>query len=227
MLLPGNTASSACHQHELEHFGQQYHTVSLDFRGTGQSERWSGWPVDWWAQGGRDAIALADHLGEEQVILIGASGGAAAALYAALEFPGRVRAVIADSLTHYLPPEQLRAEVAKRRQKQPEAVKFWQSAHGDDWEKVVEEDNQLMLRFAEDGGEFFPQGLAAIHCPVLFTLSLTDSLLYQGARQAAEMAAQLPESQVFMFNGGDHPLMWSRPEEFLHTADVFLQSKAT
>lgn len=34
LILPGKTASSACHNGELDHFGKRYHAVSLDFRGT-------------------------------------------------------------------------------------------------------------------------------------------------------------------------------------------------
>ena len=50
LLLPGNTASSVCHEGELAHFGQRYHAVALDFWGTGQSDRLAQWPVDWWSK---------------------------------------------------------------------------------------------------------------------------------------------------------------------------------
>jgi hypothetical protein len=34
LILPGNTALSAYHTGELEHFGERFHAVSPDFRGT-------------------------------------------------------------------------------------------------------------------------------------------------------------------------------------------------
>ena len=43
LILPGNTASSVCHEGELDFYGQDYHAVSLDFRGTGKSQRLSAW----------------------------------------------------------------------------------------------------------------------------------------------------------------------------------------
>ncbi len=43
LILPGNTASSICHQGELDHFGKAYHAVAIDFLGTGKSDRESEW----------------------------------------------------------------------------------------------------------------------------------------------------------------------------------------
>ncbi|QTA84412.1 alpha/beta fold hydrolase [Desulfonema magnum] len=65
LILPGNTASSACLQSELEYFGRHYHVVSFDFMGTGRSDRMSSWPEDWWKQGADQAAALLDHLGTD------------------------------------------------------------------------------------------------------------------------------------------------------------------
>ncbi len=223
ILLHGNTASSVYLAGELEHFAARgYHAVAFDFWGCGQSERLAGWTTDWWARGGRDALALSAHLGQERPILVGSSGGAVAALLAALDAPDAVRAVIADSLTDAHRPENLRAEVASRRRCLPAQIDFWSRAHGADWKDVVEEDNRLMLRLADEDGRFFRQDLAGIRCPVLFTASLTDDLIPDAGEAALRMARQIPDSQVFLVNAGSHPLMGSRPVEFRAAADSFL-----
>jgi valacyclovir hydrolase len=222
LILPGNTASSALHLGELAYFGERYHAVALDFLGTGRSERVEVWPDDWWLQGARTAVALMDHLSESQSIAIGTSGGAVIALLIAQHVPGRVRAVIADSSVIRQPPEVLRAEVAARRQRQPGAQAFWRQAHGDDWDQVIEADNGIMLKLAQRDGQWFERSLSEIRCPVLLTGSLQDTMLSEGAAQMLEMAIQIPESQLVLFNSGDHPLMWSRPDRFRQTADGFL-----
>jgi pimeloyl-ACP methyl ester carboxylesterase len=163
-----------------------------------------------------------DHLSESQAIVVGTSGGAVVALLMAQHAPGRVRAVLADSCVIRQPPEVLRAEVAVRRQRQPAAEAFWRRAHGDDWEQVVEADNEILLKLAEHDGQWFERSLSEIHCPVLLTGSLQDTKLFDGAAQMLEMASQIPESQLVLFNGGDHPLMWSRPDRFHQTAGGFL-----
>ena len=53
IILPGNTASSAAHQGEMTYFEDRYRTLSLDFLGTGQSDRVSAWSIDYWNQGAR------------------------------------------------------------------------------------------------------------------------------------------------------------------------------
>lgn len=222
LILPGNTASSALHLGELAHFGERYHAVALDFLGTGRSGRLDVWPDDWWLEGAWTAVALLDHLSASQAIVMGTSGGAVAALLMAQYAPERVRAVIADSCVIRQPPEVLRAEVAVRRRRQPGAQDFWRQAHGDDWEQVVEADNEIMLKLAQRGGQWFRRSLSKIQCPVLLTGSLQDAMLSNGAAQMVEMASQIPESQLVLFNGGDHPLMWSRPHRFRRVADRFL-----
>jgi valacyclovir hydrolase len=163
-----------------------------------------------------------DHLSVAQAIVMGTSGGAVAALLMAQHAPDRVRAVIADSCVVGEPSEVLRAEVAGRRQRHPEAVAFWRYAHGDDWEQVVAADSDLLLRLAQRDGRWFARSLTEIGCLVLLTGSLQDRTLWNGTAQMVEMTRQIPESQLVLINGGDHPLMWSRSQHFRRIADSFL-----
>lgn len=228
LILHGNTASSALHLGELDYFShriagrQSYRAVALDFLGAGQSERVDVWPDDWWLQGAQSALALMDALSVEHSIVMGTSGGAVAALLMAQHAPDRVQAVIADSCVKRQPPAVLRAAVDDRRQRHPGAVAFWRQAHGDDWEQVVEADSELLLRLAQRDGRWFECSLSEIRCSVLLTGSLQDTLLYNGAAQMVDMAAEIPQGQLYLVNGGDHPLMWSRPEDFRRAVDAFL-----
>jgi valacyclovir hydrolase len=180
------------------------------------------WPDDWWLDGARAAVALVDHLEAEQAVVMGTSGGAVAALLMAQHAPDRVRAVIADSVVMRQPPDVLRAEVGNRRRQSPDAAAFWRNAHGDDWANVVEADNDLLLRLAARDGVWFERPLSEIQCPVLLTGSLRDTALFKPGEQMVEMARQIEESQLYLANGGDHPLMWSRPDRFRQAAGSFL-----
>lgn len=153
---------------------------------------------------------------------MGTGGGAVTALLMAQHTPDRVQAVIADSFVSRQPPEALRAEVAGRRKRHAEAVAFWHAMHGLDWEVVIEADNDQMLRLAQRDGRFFQRSLTDVRCPVPLTGSLQDRLLCDGPAQILETASQVAESQLYLVNGGDHPLMWSRPERFRRAVDTFL-----
>jgi len=222
IVLPGNTASSACHQGELDYFGARYHAVALDFLGTGQSERQEVWPQDWWQQGARDTLALIDHLGEGSAILMGTSGGAVVALWAAILGREQVRAVVADSTSEFVPAGVMRPLVEGRLARTSGQIGFWRMAHGEDWEQVVEADSRVCQAFGERGGDWFGGRLKEIACPTLFSASLKDVLLPNIGAEVASMAAQTPGSQAFLYHGGDHPLMFSAADIFRAQADLFL-----
>ena len=223
LILHGNTASSAMHQGELDHFGRHWRAVAPDFWGCGQSDRLDVWPDDWWEQGARDAAALVDHLGESQCVVTGTSGGGVVALLMAILFPAKVRAVIADSCVAHLPDNDVHWLVSERQQRTPGQIGFWKAAHGEDWERVVNADSDLLLRFGERGGKWFDGRLSRIQCPVLFTASLADDLLPDVGAQVCHMAMEVKDSRVFFTNTGGHPLMWSRPVVFRAVADCFLK----
>jgi pimeloyl-ACP methyl ester carboxylesterase len=224
LLLPGNTASSAAYVGELDYFSRRYHTVALDFRGTGQSERLTVWPDDWWQQGAHDAAALVAHLGYEHCIALGSSGGAVVALLLAIHHPEKVHAVIADSTVERLPPQRVQAILAERRHHLPALAAFWQQAHGDDWEQVINADSDLMGRFAGQGIDWLGGQMHAVCCPVLFTASLRDAALPDVDTQVCGMATSVADGRVFFTNVGDHPLIWSRPDDFRRAADCFLDA---
>lgn len=229
LILPGNTASSACHEGELEAFsarpGPGCHAVSLDFLGTGRSDRVEVWADDWWAQGARQARALVEHLGYTSCVVMGTSGGAIAALWLAVLFPDAVRGVIADSCVQHFSETMLRNNVvAERSQRAPGQVAFWQYAHGEDWAQVVDADTDAIRRFVARGGTWLDGRLDEIEAPVLFTASARDSMLPDVRAEMVAMSAEIPNSRVYLHHEGDHPLMWSRPEVFRYQANFFLKA---
>ncbi len=230
LILHGNTASSASHAHELEFFSTElgYHTLAMDFLGCGRSDRLEPpWPLDWWQQNAAAVVALLAHYGYAQGIPVGCSGGAISALWMAVDYPQRVRAVIADSLCPTYPPGHLTEETENREAQTPDQVAFWSHAHGSDWADVVAADSDYLRSLeiaAPDGLDLFGERLGEIRCPVLFTLSLTDSLLYHPGEQGVQMSKQVPGSWLFAVQGGDHPLMWSCPQAFQAATAAFLHT---
>jgi valacyclovir hydrolase len=222
LILPGNTASSALHAGELEHFGARCHAVALDFWGTGQSDRLAIWPADWWEQGAHDAAAVVEHLGYRQGLVMGTSGGAIVALLTAILHPDRVQGVIADSTVEQFPAGTLSHEVANRSQHTLNQVSFWQAAHGDDWQPVIEADSNFLLRFEKAGGDCFHGRLKEIQCPVLLSASLEDESLPEVEAQVHAMARQISTRRLYLAEQGSHPLMWSRRDEFRREADDFI-----
>ncbi len=225
VLLPGNTASSAHLHGELEYFSDRFHVAALDFLGTGQSDRVAVWPDHWWLQGAQQIAVLIEHLGYEQAILMGASGGAVAALLTAIHFPEKVQAVVADSFVEQAPPEQFRELViADRAQRTPRQVEFWRAGHGDDWDQVVDADTAMLQRFAAQGADWLQGMLDQTQCPVLLTGSLADELIPGAAEQFCGMVEKIPNCRLYLHPQGSHPLMWAQPAVFRAVSDFFLMN---
>lgn len=226
LILHGNTASSALHQGELDYYQSRYRVIALDALGCGQSARVEKWSTEWWRDYGMQGAALLAHLHTTPAIVMGTSGGAIAALWMAALYPKVCHAVIADSLVRHQPPQKFRDLVlSNRAERNAGQVAFWRTAHGDDWEQVVEADNQIMIAVAERGGDFL-QGcpLEKIQCPVLITASRADALLTEVGQQTVTLAGSIPTSRVYLHHEGDHPLMWSQPTVFRGVVDAFLHS---
>ena len=223
MILPGNTASSATQQGELDYFRDRFHVVSPDFLGTGQSDRVEVWADQWWLECACQAVALTEHLGYKTAIIMGASGGGIAALLAAIHYPHRVSAVIADSFVEIVPPDLFRKRViAERSNRSLDQIKFWEYAHGPDWEQVVDADTSMLERFADQGADWLRGELGKIKCPVLLTASLKDTMLYQPAQQFCRMVETITNCCIYLHHDGGHPLMWSMPDAFRSVSNNFL-----
>ena len=222
LLLPGNTASAAHHTADLDRLGQRYHVYAFDAYGVGESERADVWPSDWWALAARDSAALMRAQGHTRWVTLGTSGGAVTALLQAALFPEAVRLVVADSCTPSWTLEAMRQVIATRNLKLPEQIAFWRAGHGDDWEQVVDADSDLMLRFAEAGGDWFGGQLAEVRCPALLTGSFADDAIPNAGERLFEMARQIPQASLFISSHGGHPLMWSAADIFYAVLEPWL-----
>ena len=78
--------------------------ISVDFLGNGKSDRISRFPDELWIDQGHQIVRLCQTLDYGKVNLAGTSGGAYAAINAALEKPELFKKVVADSFDgNFLP----------------------------------------------------------------------------------------------------------------------------
>ncbi|MDO4484004.1 MAG: alpha/beta hydrolase [Clostridia bacterium] len=97
LLLHGNTVSGRFFAPAVPKLSEKYHVITMDFLGSGRSDRIAEWPAELWYAWARQAEALIHHLGYTAVHVIGCSGGALTAINLALECPNLVKTVTADS----------------------------------------------------------------------------------------------------------------------------------
>ena len=97
VFLHGNTASSKMFEYLLPLYTDKFKVILLDFSGNGRSQRVGAFPNDLWQDQGRQIVELCRTLNYGRVNLLGTSGGAYAAINAALAAPELFAKVVADS----------------------------------------------------------------------------------------------------------------------------------
>lgn len=224
LLIPGSTTAVTHYTADMDRLAEMgYHAICFDWPGTGRSDRMQKWPARWLENVANCGAALLDCLEIPSAVVMGASGGAMAALLMAIQTPEKVSGVIADS-TGEAWNSPFIASVVKGRQVNMEAMRaFWELGHGDDWWTVVNQDNIALLDFAARGDDWLQGRLVQINLPVLFCGSLQDELITDIGEQIQSMAQQIPGSRIFLTYNGGHPLMWSYPELFYEQVEGFLR----
>ena len=225
VFLHGNTASSRMFEPLLPLYAQNFQCILLDFLGNGQSDRVDRFPPDVWREEALQVIALTEHLHRGKVFLIGTSGGAWAAINAALERPDLFCAVAADSFDgrslHDRFAADLRAERAAAKA-DPQTRQFYAWCQGTDWERVVDLDTEALLRCAEEERPLFCRPLTELRVPVLLTGSREDAMVRGDLeREYREMAALIPRATVRMFTNGGHPAILTNAEAAAQAVEAF------
>lgn len=219
-LLHGNSVSSKMFSGVAELYKNDFKVILVDFLGHGNSGRLKEFPVDFWYDEAMQIIELILLKGYEKVNLIGTSGGALAALNVALEREDLVGRVIADSfegesaLSFWT--DTVREE--RRQTKSLEQMRMlWEYCHGSDWESVVDNDTDVIIRHEKTVKNFFHKDLALLNVPALLTASLEDNE-FAGKmdieKTFREMAEKMPDARLHFFPSGGHPAMLTNAEEF-------------
>ena len=226
IFLHGNTASSKMFEMLLPLYKENFGVILIDFLGNGQSDRTENIPPELWYEEALQTIALIEHLGYAQVNLVGTSGGAWAAVNAALERPELVNKVVADSFDgrtlHNGFAEDLLIE-RNASKKNVQAKQFYEWCQGADWEAVVDIDTRALLQFANLKMPLFHKPLSSLQMPVLFMGSHEDTMVREDlADEYRKMSDIVRCGAVHIFDTGGHPAILSNAEAAAQVIQQFI-----
>jgi pimeloyl-ACP methyl ester carboxylesterase len=92
VFVHGWSGNGSHWKHQLEHFAPTHQVVAVDLAGSGQSDGGRGaWTMKAF---GQDVVAVVEHLGLEEVVLVGHSLGTDTVVEAAVRLPGRVIGIV-------------------------------------------------------------------------------------------------------------------------------------
>jgi len=217
ILLHGNTASSKMFDPVIELYAQYFQVISIDFPGHGRSDRVEKFNTDFWYYNAEVVNALLDDLHPGKVFIVGTSGGALVAINLALEHPDKVKFLFADSFEGEFPLTSYIDSLEEDRQNEkhsPDTKAFWEYCHGEDWERIVDMDTQMLLAFSHAEKAFFHKSIAALDVPALITGSQKDEFCDYLDEIYGALKEKNPSLEVYLFDDGGHPAMLSNFEGF-------------
>jgi len=226
VFLHGNTASSKMFEYLLPLYTDKFKVILLDFSGNGRSQRVGAFPNDLWQDQGRQIVELCRTLNYGRVNLLGTSGGAYAAINAALAAPELFAKVVADSFDGEFLAEGFAAAILQERRQAKQdlaARQFYEWCQGEDWETVVDQDTAVLVQYEQNHTPLFSRPIKTIEVPLLITVSLEDEMLQNDvAADCALWQASNPLINYQVFAHGAHPLINSRAEEIASLVKIFL-----
>lgn len=231
IFLHGNTASSKMSELLIPLYAESFRCILIDFLGNGQSDRVENFSPDMWYDEALQTVALTEHLQYGKVSLIGTSGGAWAAVNAALERPDLFHAVIADSFDGRTLNENFSVNLLSERKAakaDTQSRQFYEWCQGADWEKVVDLDTDALLKCAKENRPLFHKPLEELKIPILFMGSREDESCRNNMEEEYnEMASMIPQSSIHLFSYGGHPAIFSNAEEAAALIKNFISQHVT
>lgn len=230
LFLHGNTASSNMFSEIVKMYQSDFKVILIDFLGHGRSDRLQEFPADLWFYEAEQVIAFLQEKCYTMANIIGSSGGALAAINAALEAPDLVDKVIADSFEGEKPLKSFVENVIADREmsKQDEDTKmFYTYMHGADWEQVVDNDTNAVYKHSKEIGVFFHKPLQSLKPDILLTGSKKDEFISAVSPDFFEevygdILKKIGHGEMYLFHEGGHPAMLSNPGDFYQLSMKFL-----
>lgn len=217
VFLHGNTASSKMFELLMPLYAEKFRCILIDFLGNGKSDRVEKFSSDMWYDEALQTIALVEHLQCKKANLIGTSGGAWAAVNAALERPDLFYTVIADSFDGRTLNDKFSDNLLSERETAKanlQSRKFYEWCQGTDWETVVNLDTEALLKCAEEKRPLFHKSLEEMKVPVLLMGSKEDEMCRENLEQEyKEMMNLIPNAVIKIFEHGGHPAIATNAEQ--------------
>jgi pimeloyl-ACP methyl ester carboxylesterase len=219
----------------IDHFATHHRVIVPDLRGHGKSR---GLPPPYTVtQLAADLARLLDHLGVDSAAVLGYSQGGAIVQQLVLDHPHRCRrlvlactyafnmATLRERLEGYVVPLLLnglgmerfaRLVVSQGMQQVAKARADWVTS------LIADQDRGLMVAAWKAAMAFDSRRrLAEITCPTLVVAGSNDHAV--PLHHAKMLHDGIAGSQLAIIEGGDHALIWARPEELVRVVDEFLE----
>ena len=220
-LLHADGSSGAEFAPVIPRLSEHYQVIVVDSPGCGRSPR-RAFSYDYYKENAKAAVEVVRKTTGEPLRAVGTGGGAVVALWMAILDPSRLLGVVADSFVEFYQSDDVRKDLAAHQSPTEEMISFWREMNGEDWSDVIRRLDRVVAVMSEQKRSVFNWRLEEVKCPVLVTGSRKDHLLSDLGSRLPEIAKQMPQSRLQLYEEGGHPAMWSQADDFWREALEFL-----
>ncbi len=231
LLIAGLGGQGSFWQRQIEAFAQHFRTITFDHRGVGLSAGAPPYSVEQWTQ---DVVALLDHLGIDNVHLVGHSTGGVIAQITASEHPERVASVVlsgtwANADERFRRVFTLRRDVLVALGTEAYSLLGWLlTAPADElFDRIPQQQaapDVIAARIDALQSYEGPPRLRQIHCPTLVIAAADDVLIPPHMSQ--RVADGIAGARMCVFHDGGHAFPRTRAVDFNRTVLEFLSQHA-
>lgn len=229
LLLHGNTSSSKLFAQLLPLYSD-YKIILIDFLGYGRSDGVAEFPTELWKAEASQVVGLLEHLEIHDANVVGTSGGAWAAINAAFLRPDLFATVIADSFDGRTLHDGFAEELVAERATvagNPETAVIYEWFLGEDWEAVVNQDTDSLLRLIDSGKPLFIGALDSFQCPLLLTGTVNDGMIRSNIQDEYQaIVAEVPQARYQLFEKPGHPAIGTNAEEVAEAIKQFIEENS-
>lgn len=227
MFLHGNAVSSKMFKPILSLYKNNFKVILIDFLGCGKSDRVEKFDTDLWIDQGKQVTKLIKHLGYDKVSLMGTSGGAWAAINAALYCPKLINKVVADSFDGRKLGDTFKEDLIEERRNAKKSIFtkcFYKWCHGKDWEKAVDPDTEVLIKMSEEDVPLFYRPIKELSVSLLLTASIGDEMIKNDfISEYEEIVGEIGAGDIHIFKKGKHPAVISNAKEASKIITDFLK----
>ncbi|HON17676.1 MAG TPA: alpha/beta hydrolase [Salinivirgaceae bacterium] len=226
VFLHGCGRSSKVFGMELQKYTTFCRVIAFDLPGHGLSSEIHLKNELYWEQSAEIIAQALQKLNIEHFFVVGIRDGAIIGLLLAKILFDKITGVFCDSFDgNEITPEQAIRTVRHRKRIQRFFLfrLFESFTMGENWKKILSEDNQRLLWFVRHRRFFFDQPLE-ISCPVTFTCSLKDEEIPTIIEKMNRMKQIVPNANTIFFEGGKHPSFLSNNQEYLEIIHQFVKN---
>ncbi|MCB9252025.1 MAG: alpha/beta hydrolase [Flavobacteriales bacterium] len=216
LILHGNGSSIASQEFQIQYFSRFYRVILADSRGHGRSEMKTIHLT--YEQMADDWLALYKHLEIESAYLLGWSDGGILALLMAIRSPDKVKAMVCMG-SNTRPRQEAMNKINSTMIVKALEDAFHKSEHENEDGFWARKFQQLQLLY--DQPEIPWEALEEIKCPALILAGEKDSIKKE---HTEKIANTIPGAKCFIFEGMDHYMPVSQPDEYNLKVHEFLKT---